>query len=58
MVEAARRSESAKKKSWKRLIDIGWSNFNRKDYDDAIRLCRETVGEDVVQIEACWSGFQ
>lgn len=58
MVEAARRSETAKKKSWKRLINIGWSNFDRKDYDDAIRLCRETVGDDIVQIEACWSGFQ
>lgn len=58
MEEAARRSDTAMKSRWKQLIGIGWSKFTRGDYVDAISLCREMVGEDVAQIEACWSGFQ
>ena len=58
MEEAARRSDNAMKRRWKQLIGIGWSNFSRVDYVDALRLCREMVGDDVVQIEACWTGFQ
>lgn len=58
MKEAARRSDNAMKRRWKQLIGIGWSKFSHDDYADAIRLCREMVGEDVVQIEACWTGFQ
>lgn len=58
MKEAARRSEPAMKKRWKQLIGVGWSRFTRDDYIRAIRLSREIVGEDVAQIEACWSGFQ
>jgi len=58
MEEAARRSDSIMKKRWKKLIRIGWSKFSRGDYADAIRLCHEMVGDDVAQIEACWTGFQ
>lgn len=58
MEEVARRSDAVTKNKWKRLIGIGWSKFSQGDYADAIGLCRETVGEDVAQIEACWTGFQ
>lgn len=58
MEEAARISDTATKRRWKHLFRIGWSKFTHDDYADAIRLCREMVGEDVAQIEACWSGFQ
>jgi hypothetical protein len=58
MEEAARRSNPSMKRSWKQLIGIGWSNFTSNDYNRAISLSREMVGEDVARIEAFWSGFQ
>lgn len=58
MKEATRISDSATARRWKALLSIGWSNFSLGDYTDAISLCREMVGEDIAQIEACWSGFQ
>lgn len=58
MVEAAKRADSSVKKSWKKLVKIGWSNFSHDEYIQAMSLIREMVGEDVAQIEACWMGYQ
>ena len=58
MEEAAKRSDKHIRRRWKHLIGIGWSRFNREEYEAAIGLSRLMVGGDVAQIEACWSGFQ
>lgn len=58
LTEATRRSDPEKKHRWKELLDIGWSKFSQEDYHKAIQLVRETVGENLSQIEAYWPGHQ
>ncbi len=59
MNEAMKRSlQEVTKDKWRKLIEKGWSSFCKTNYDEAIQLCRELVGEEVALIEACWVGHQ
>lgn len=58
LTELARRDVGGLGTRWKHSLQIGWSNFNCRDYQEVIEMVREVYPDGLWKIEHAWSGSQ
>ena len=57
--ELHKRAKQESKNGWKKYINIGWSNFSSKEYEEVISLIRQTSDRAPLwMIEKYWQGFR
>ena len=60
LTELSKKNVGGKVKIWKSFADIGWSNYNEKEYYEVIKNIRECIPIHLGlwTIEQYWQGFQ